>query len=56
MESFEQPPIKSFEKEFSKEIRKALEEKRFDDLYKFLPKEIARKINEKYRIIEIKPI
>ena len=46
-------PIKDEEAKKSKEIRKALKEHRFNDLYKICPKQIALKINEKYRVIEL---
>ena len=49
-----EPPIKKEEEEKSKEIRKCLEERRFNDIYKLCPRPIAAKINEKYRIIELK--
>jgi len=49
-----EPPITKEESANSEKIRKALAERKFDDLYKLCPNEIAKKINEKYRIIELK--
>ena len=50
---FLEKPITEEEKKHSKRIRECLKNKQFDELYEFLPKEIAKKINEKYRIIEL---
>lgn len=50
--SLYEKPITEQEMEFSKKIRECLKNKQFDELYKFLPKEVARIINSKYRIVE----
>lgn len=51
--SLYEKPITDQEMEYSKKIRECLKNKDFDELYKFLPKEVARIINSKYRIINV---
>lgn len=51
---FIEKPITEEEMKYSKRIRECLKNKQFDELYKFLPKEVAKVINSKYRIIELK--
>ena len=46
-------PITDQEMEYSKKIRECLKNKEFDELYKFLPKEIATIINSKYRVVNV---
>lgn len=48
-----EPPITPEEKAKSMQIRLYLADGRFNDIYKLCPKEIARKINEKYRVIKL---
>ena len=51
---FIEKPITEEEMKYSKRIRECLKNKQFDELYKFVPKEVAKVINSKYRIIELK--
>ena len=49
---YKEKPISESESKYSKRIRECLINRNFDELYSFLPKEIAMIINQKYRVLE----